>query len=287
MGHGSSPLTRGKRGILRTSRSVVGLIPAHAGKTRASLVSAWAGAAHPRSRGENTEATRGAALKRGSSPLTRGKRGLHGARPARSGLIPAHAGKTRVSQPSGSGGGAHPRSRGENAGGRVFGQGDGGSSPLTRGKLVPRALAANEGRLIPAHAGKTPQSSRAARPFAAHPRSRGENTQSRHVSQWRLGSSPLTRGKRSADHSPHSDARLIPAHAGKTSGSGCARSRQRAHPRSRGENFNNDVWNRLQLGSSPLTRGKQRKRRPLVAPSGLIPAHAGKTNQGAIPRAVP
>ena len=51
----------------------MGLIPAHAGKTRrATTIGSHAGA-HPRSRGENGTANRVAALILGSSPLTRGK----------------------------------------------------------------------------------------------------------------------------------------------------------------------------------------------------------------------
>ena len=51
---GSSPLTRGK--LMLTLSTSVGarLIPAHAGKTRASAARAPTRAAHPRSRGENT-----------------------------------------------------------------------------------------------------------------------------------------------------------------------------------------------------------------------------------------
>ena len=72
----------------------VRLIPAHAGKTwKASRAycRAWA---HPRSRGENEPITVATAPKRGSSPLTRGKRieRIRNRRPCR--LIPAHAGKT-------------------------------------------------------------------------------------------------------------------------------------------------------------------------------------------------
>ena len=50
-----------------------------------------------------------------------------------------------------------------------------------------------------------------------------------------------------------------------------------AHPRSRGENA--DVVNlyRIPTGSSPLTRGKPRKIGIWGSPTGLIPAHAGKT----------
>ena len=93
---------------------IAGLIPAHAGKTRAATVSTIHERAHPRSRGENTRVphirrgisgssplTRGKLQEflyrvfgLGSSPLTRGKREYAADREARGGLIPAHAGKT-------------------------------------------------------------------------------------------------------------------------------------------------------------------------------------------------
>ena len=91
--------------------------------------------------------------------------------------------------------GAHPRSRGENltpAGRLVI---DGGSSPLTRGKLIPRACISGVPGLIPAHAGKT-GTGLTARPVVwAHPRSRGENANGIQAVNTPVGSSPLTRGK--------------------------------------------------------------------------------------------
>ena len=69
----SSPLTRGKRIRLASTRSHFRLIPAHAGKTLEKTLAREPSGAHPRSRGENhaaTDATRNIA---GSSPLTRGK----------------------------------------------------------------------------------------------------------------------------------------------------------------------------------------------------------------------
>ena len=71
--------------------------------------------------------------------------------------------------------------------------------------------------------------------------------------------------------------RLIPAHAGKTSGRPSPAALGRAHPRSRGENEGGHVDVDAGRGSSPLTRGKP-ARLPDTSPgSGLIPAHAGKT----------
>ena len=154
-GWGSSPLTRGKRGHARPHLVRDGLIPAHAGKTRTRSEPGRRSRAHPRSRGENAFYGASCDDDRGSSPLTRGKRGPVPTVIAARGLIPAHAGKTRPGTDCHSRARAHPRSRGENS---ATGSGAGcarGSSPLTRGKRAPRASRPVETRLIPAHAGKT------------------------------------------------------------------------------------------------------------------------------------
>ena len=70
---------------------------------------------------------------------------------------------------------------------------------------------------------------------------------------------------------------LIPAHAGKTLFQQAEQIRVGAHPRSRGENLGGLVENRARQGSSPLTRGKPRKRGAGQDRRRLIPAHAGKT----------
>ena len=110
--------------------------------------------------------------------------------------------------------------------------------------------------LIPAHAGKTRSAWRAGRWRQAHPRSRGENT-GVSVRMRRVGgSSPLTRGKRRPPRLRRRHVRLIPAHAGKTSGTQPCASTRRAHPRSRGENRLMSAALCTSRGSSPLTRGK-------------------------------
>ena len=97
------------------------------------------------------------------------------------------------------------------------------------------------------------------------------------------GSSPLTRGKPKPAEKKIESGRLIPAHAGKTATVGRGAqlgglipahagktpprprrsSRQRAHPRSRGENATHPDEVMNALGSSPLTRGKLRRTRGL------------------------
>ena len=233
--------------------------------------------AHPRSRGENLELVEHLLHEGGSSPLTRGKRLAahpvlmrHRLIPAHAGktsrvffssqcgrLIPAHAGKTNAAAASCCVLRAHPRSRGENASAIGIDRLIIGSSPLTRGKHAHQARAHAQRRLIPAHAGKTcmPRSLHPQR--SAHPRSRGENVRS--TSAW------------------HGLLRLIPAHAGKTVLHEEGLAAAWAHPRSRGENELLKLLFAQGLGSSPLTRGKRCPRQRHGMPTGLIPAHAGKT----------
>ena len=152
---GSSPLTREKRSRAHGIQPGPGLIPAHAGKTCSAWSSSACRRAHPRSRGENTWASSGAGRAAGSSPLTRGKPRTccRGAR--RSGLIPAHAGKTLERERRCAAERAHPRSRGENLAIILRQLADQGSSPLTRGKLMTCCRGERRSGLIPAHAGKT------------------------------------------------------------------------------------------------------------------------------------
>ena len=154
---------------------MIGLIPAHAGKTAFSSQSVFREGAHPRSRGENGFADLRGGGVRGSSPLTRGK--LAAVNPTFATVL------------------AHPRSRGENQVGAGFRRLRAGSSPLTRGKPICGFITLQLKGLIPAHAGKTQSPPSPCTAMRAHPRSRGEN----HLPPYRgaklSGSSPLTRGK--------------------------------------------------------------------------------------------
>ena len=275
---GSSPLTRGKRYRLDRAGPRRRLIPAHAGKTGVTPGSTGAPPAHPRSRGENKAVSTLARKHVGSSPLTRGKHGARLGFDTRRRLIPAHAGKTPVRWDGVPPSSAHPRSRGENAiaalvAGLVY-----GSSPLTRGKQVTRASRAPPLRLIPAHAGKTLDSSERAWLQRAHPRSRGENGWPARNILPDEGSSPLTRGKQHIGVDVDRVLRLIPAHAGKTPSRSTGPPAPSAHPRSRGENLPSWLRRNTASGSSPLTRGKPGDRYGAGRPRRLIPAHAGKTD---------
>ena len=179
---GSSPLTRGKLDDNRHHLALLGLIPAHAGKTPDADTPPPDATAHPRSRGENLGVPCRLRAIAGSSPLTRGKPTSPGTTPPPPRLIPAHAGKTRFQLTLPEKASAHPRSRGENS--RCFTAliEAIGSSPLTRGKLFSRVTGRPPRRLIPAHAGKTSAASACLLRTGAHPRSRGENEVNRRFS---------------------------------------------------------------------------------------------------------
>ena len=256
---------------------MLGLIPAHAGKTTHGCGVYSLGTAHPRSRGENLLMAWSKSAKDGSSPLTRGKQAVWRAGKYRLRLIPAHAGKTPRAARRPPWTSAHPRSRGENPASSCTPQSGQGSSPLTRGKRLRGRNPRSRCRLIPAHAGKTTRAVRRGRERQAHPRSRGENIYVDWATLHDAGSSPLTRGKLGLLRRRCRRCRLIPAHAGKTCLSSSTLASRSAHPRSRGENHGDRACTLSAYGSSPLTRGKRESVSRLNSRSGLIPAHAGKT----------
>ena len=184
---------------------------------------------------------------------------------------------------------AHPRSRGENTAPPVGAGGLAGSSPLTRGKRdegAPRGQSRGKhlkierrhfvDRLIPAHAGKTCNAHQAHTRPRAHPRSRGENRRHRRKRRRSVGSSPLTRGKHGIMGPATINARLIPAHAGKTSDTMLSLASIMAHPRSRGENKNTMTTYSRKGGSSPLTRGKRSNAADRSTPAGAHPRSRGE-----------
>ena len=146
-----------------------------------------------------------------------------------------------------------------------------------RGKQRPRKARLKFLGLIPAHAGKTGESSRGIGVASAHPRACGENTRQA-IERTRIpGSSPRMRGKPSPCGMRGAARGLIPAHAGKTAQAGNQVHNRGAHPRACGENVVPRALAGVTAGSSPRMRGKLVRTPGLRVGEGLIPAHAGKT----------
>ncbi len=152
-----------------------------------------------------------------------------------------------------------------------------GSSLLTRGKPRPAGTRSPGSRLIPAYAGKTKWHIRPHDFDKAHPCLRGENDRQDARHDGRVGSSLLTRGKRSPAHATGTSRGLIPAYAGKTRVVGEDGDEIGAHPCLRGENGQYDPNKGIEDGSSLLTRGKPGAVGGFLGGGRLIPAYAGKT----------
>ena len=173
----------------------------------------------------------------GSSPHTRGALGRLLADEDAVGIIPAYAGSTsRLAAPT-SAPADHPRIRGEHEEHdhalRVLV----GSSPHTRGALYGAEGKRTGNRIIPAYAGSTEANSLDGQTMADHPRIRGEHLRRAAGRRRAGGSSPHTRGARSAPGDAEAQPRIIPAYAGST-------------PSTSGQ-IGGDA------GSSPHTRGAQ------------------------------
>ena len=130
----------------------------------------------------------------GSSPHTRGARGLGGALRGPQRIIPAYAGSTLATECVLCSQWDHPRIRGEHEA-RASDAGElRGSSPHTRGAPTQTNPARKHTGIIPAYAGSTRPVKMPPKLRTDHPRIRGEHGQIGHREHDVLGSSPHTRG---------------------------------------------------------------------------------------------
>ena len=207
----------------------------------------------------------------------RGKQALMRRQLTKERIIPAHAGQTfsRCSEARCTA--DHPRACGANTGKTTIKALPYGSSPRMRGKLFYAVPFCCIRRIIPAHAGQTPQSLYNCETVTDHPRACGANWGVPDFFDTPDGSSPRMRGKRAAIVCSTGSPRIIPAHAGQTSPTTISKNVFSDHPRACGANPPPARWSWLLLGSSPRMRGKHSL--PLFPSSFLriIPAHAGQT----------
>ena len=159
----------------------------------------------------------------------------------------------------------------------------GGSSPLARGAPNKTYSAPFADGIIPACAGSTGGSTRAARDSWDHPRLRGEHTSEVAPGVTTTGSSPLARGALVRRRVQATHAGIIPACAGSTQGAHRRAGQGGDHPRLRGEHMLTKASLSSVVGSSPLARGARQGKRRALWRGGIIPACAGST-RGRSPR---
>ena len=152
---GSSPHTRGAPRRSKWSSSGRRIIPAYAGSTAPSRPRPRRSWDHPRIRGEHGNLEVVVYPVQGSSPHTRGARGVGSVVAARRRIIPAYAGSTTRAPSLPSSETDHPRIRGEHVVTEDDAGVESGSSPHTRGAPNPPQLHRRHPRIIPAYAGST------------------------------------------------------------------------------------------------------------------------------------
>ena len=172
------------------------------------------------------------------------------------------------------------------------------SSPRMRGSRTVRLLRRNRQRIIPAHAGLTIGAfssasgkgiipayaglTSAARTVRSrpldHPRACGAHFLQLTVLPFPVGSSPRMRGSLTPYVKRTLASRIIPAHAGLTSGKRYLSPPSRDHPRACGAHRAIRTRSKFCQGSSPRMRGSLKMWLADDDGNGIIPAYAGLTD---------
>ena len=153
----------------------------------------------------------------------------------------------------------HPRIRGEHAPKLIVKFSSPGSSPHTRGAPSSKSLRICRPRIIPAYAGSTACVTLVLRLSLDHPRIRGEHSPQGPAHRPARGSSPHTRGAPMNPSWYVSNSRIIPAYAGSTLRNAYKLTKLEDHPRIRGEHEPPRGADVGEGGSSPHTRGAQKR----------------------------
>ena len=159
-----------------------------------------------------------------------------------------------------------------------------GSSPHARGALYDFESLKSFNGIIPACAGSTRAPAAITAVIGDHPRMRGEHPSSVHLCYLRVGSSPHARGALMRSKGLQPVVGIIPACAGSTRATRTRGTKNRDHPRMRGEHWHGCLVLTLLTGSSPHARGALITSLVIAAVVGIIPACAGSTDPFAAQR---
>ena len=173
-------------------------------------------------------------------------------------ITPARAGTTRYWQGSADRHEDHPRSRGNNPGCPGVPLTPSGSPPLAREQRCTGRSMHRADRITPARAGTTPLNGSQCRQRRDHPRSRGNNENTRFTALEARGSPPLAREQQDELDEEIKAIGITPARAGTTVPVGFTTWPMQDHPRSRGNNRHVFILPRSQSGSPPLAREQPR-----------------------------
>ena len=171
----------------------------------------------------------------GSPPRMRGKVAAVCASCMSVRITPAHAGKRVAPLHKHFVGWDHPRACGEKRLRPLMRTPSLGSPPRMRGKVSRANFRTWEVGITPAHAGKSSPPRDVQRPCKDHPRACGEKNSTASTAWQRAGSPPRMRGKGLGFGLDGGNARITPAHAGKSIHARLPLEVYRDHPRACGE----------------------------------------------------
>ena len=171
---GSPPRMRGKVDGKADGAAIPRITPAHAGKRSKIKCLRFPDRDHPRACGEKWTSDDFTVGSQGSPPRMRGKVEVPEISRTPTRITPAHAGKSVQIMPLKARQRDHPRACGEKAGRIILRGQKKGSPPRMRGKALQLVTGLAEGRITPAHAGKSPSMCRRPAPCWDHPRACGE-----------------------------------------------------------------------------------------------------------------
>ena len=189
-------------------------------------------------------------------PRLRGELMVYGTAQDAAGFIPAYAGNSKSRPGRTHSITVHPRLRGELFVNPFESDGNNGSSPLTRGTLTEYLSKWPASRFIPAYAGNSLPVNPTSTEGPVHPRLRGEL---------------MVYG------TAQDAAGFIPAYAGNSKSRPGRTHSITVHPRLRGELASCKCVCSHEHGSSPLTRGTQRRSSRGPYRRWFIPAYAGNS----------
>ena len=155
-----------------------------------------------------------------------------------------------------------------------------------RGKVRFYGLFIRHAWITPAHAGKRNEVSVDEIELKDHPRTCGEKIYKISTFASFCGSPPHMRGKAFDSKVTNSLSRITPAHAGKSYDFDAWIAQIEDHPRTCGEKGRQLFFSRRSLGSPPHMRGKEMNLKNFFVCIGITPAHAGKSVENAITKAI-
>ena len=148
-----------------------------------------------------------------------------------------------------------------------------------RGKALQPSFQGLHFGITPAHAGKSLVQMPQIVSIEDHPRTCGEKIPRTTPYREALGSPPHMRGKVPHPRIQQADARITPAHAGKSSLYWSMSSVFQDHPRTCGEKTAREIPHKQKMGSPLHMRGKARWEHRARLPRRITPAHAGKSEE--------